>query len=47
MQIIFKDGGQIVLPKMYYQPQQLTDQLFDNFVKEYLGPVLIEFWAPW
>lgn len=32
---------------MYYQPQQLTEQTFDPFVKGYGGPVLVEFWAPW
>ena len=35
------------LPPMYYQPQQLTDRTFDSFIKEYNGPVLVEFWAPW
>ena len=35
------------LPKLYYQPQQLTDGSFDAFVNGYDGPVLAEFWAPW
>lgn len=35
------------LPPMYYQPQQLTERSFDAFIKEYHGPVLVEFWAPW
>ena len=32
---------------MYYQPQQLTDRSYDDFVGRYSGPVLVEFWAPW
>lgn len=35
------------LPPLYYQPQQLTENSFDAFVKGYDGPVLVEFWAPW
>jgi len=32
---------------LYYQPQPLTEQTFDNFVRGYQGPILAEFWAPW
>ena len=35
------------LPILYWQPQQLNDRTFDDFVKRYPGPVLAEFWAPW
>ena len=35
------------LAPMYHQPQQLTEQTFDSFIKGYSGPVLVEFWAPW
>ena len=38
---------QTTLPPLYYHPQPLTDQTFDAFVKNYSGPVLAEFWAPW
>jgi thioredoxin 2 len=31
---------------MYYQPQQLNERTFDDFIKSYNGPVLAEFWAP-
>ena len=37
----------IPLLPLYYQPQQLTDRSFDDFVGRYRGPVLAEFWAPW
>jgi thioredoxin 2 len=36
-----------VLPALYFRPQQVTDQSFDDFVARYDGPVLAEFWAPW
>lgn len=32
---------------LYFQPQQLTDRTFDDFMSGYRGPVLAEFWAPW
>jgi thioredoxin 2 len=35
------------LPPLYSHPQQLTAGSFDNFVANYPGPVLAEFWAPW
>lgn len=35
------------LTPLYYQPQQLTDSSFDDFVASYPGPVIAEFWAPW
>lgn len=35
------------LPALYWQPQQLTEQTFDDFIAHYDGPVLAEFWAPW
>jgi hypothetical protein len=35
------------LPPLYYQPQQVTEQSFDDFVARYRGPILAEFWAPW
>lgn len=35
------------LPPLYWQPQQLTQNSFDDFVSRYDGPVLAEFWAPW
>jgi thioredoxin 2 len=38
---------QATLAPLYCHPQQLTDKNFDAFVKNYPGPVLAEFWAPW
>ena len=35
------------LPTLYWQPQQLGEQTFDNFINSYDGPVIAEFWAPW
>jgi thioredoxin 2 len=35
------------LPQMYYRPQHLDERTFDTFIKNYSGPVLAEFWAPW
>ncbi|MGB9081620.1 MAG: thioredoxin domain-containing protein [Desulfuromonadaceae bacterium] len=35
------------LPPMYYQPRPLDEKNFDTFIREYDGPVLAEFWAPW
>lgn len=35
------------LPPMYHTPQQLSGSSFDSFLREYPGPVLAEFWAPW
>jgi thioredoxin 2 len=32
---------------MYFQPQPLNERTFDEFMKNYHGPVLAEFWAPW
>ena len=32
---------------LYFQPQQLNERTFDEFIKGYSGPVLAEFWAPW
>jgi thioredoxin 2 len=38
---------QALLPALYWQPQQMTEQSFDRFMAGYDGPVLAEFWAPW
>jgi hypothetical protein len=38
---------QAALPPVYWQPQQLTDESFDDFVARYDGPVVAEFWASW
>jgi thioredoxin 2 len=35
------------LPQLYWRPQQLSDKTFDSFVKNFPGPILAEFWAPW
>lgn len=35
------------LPALYLRPQQLTERDFDQFIANYDGPVLAEFWAPW
>jgi len=35
------------LPPLYFQPHQLSERTFDDFVSRYHGPVLAEFWAPW
>lgn len=35
------------LAPLYYHPQQLTEKTFDNFIRDYKGAVLAEFWAPW
>ena len=35
------------LPALYWRPQQVTDHSFDNFIADYDGPILAEFWAPW
>ena len=35
------------LPPLYHTPQQLSAGSFDSFVRDYPGPVLAEFWAPW
>ncbi|GAM08656.1 thioredoxin C-3 [Geobacter sp. OR-1] len=35
------------LPPSYCHPQQLTDKDFHEFLANYPGPVLAEFWAPW
>jgi len=35
------------LPALYWQPRQVTENGFDDFVAGYHGPVLAEFWAPW
>ena len=35
------------IPALYWQPQPMTEQTFDDFVAGYQGPVLAEFWAPW
>ncbi len=35
------------LPPLYFRPQPLTEHTFDTFVKNFPGPVLAEFWAPW
>jgi len=40
-------GCKTALPRMYWRPQQLTDNNFDSFIAGYPGPVLTEFWAPW
>jgi hypothetical protein len=38
---------QSALPALYFQPQQVTDVSFDDFIARYDGPVLAEFWANW
>ena len=35
------------IPALYWQPRQLNEGNFDDFVARYDGPVLAEFWAPW
>ena len=35
------------LPTLYSKPVMLTDRSFDDFVQNYRGPVLAEFWASW
>jgi thioredoxin 2 len=35
------------LPPLYWNPKELSDRTFDNFVNSFPGPVLVEFWAPW
>ena len=35
------------LQALYWQPQQVTDKSFDDFLAGFDGPVLAEFWAPW
>jgi thioredoxin 2 len=35
------------LPPLYLSPVALTDRSFDDFVRNYRGPILAEFWAPW
>ncbi len=35
------------LPPLYRTPVALTDRSFDEFVQQYPGLVLAEFWAPW
>lgn len=35
------------LPALYFQPQQLGERTFDDFIRGFGGPVLAEFWAPW
>lgn len=35
------------LPPLYSRPVELTDRSFDDFVENYPGLVLAEFWAPW
>jgi len=32
---------------LYTKPVVLSDRSFDAFIKDYRGPVLAEFWAPW
>lgn len=36
-----------LLPALYREPRQMTEQSFDAFIAGYDGPVLAEFWAPW
>ena len=35
------------LPPLHLSPLALTDRSFDDFVRNYPGPILAEFWAPW
>jgi thioredoxin 2 len=35
------------LPPVLAHPVTLDDRTFDGFVRDYPGPVLAEFWAPW
>ncbi len=35
------------LPALYTEPLKLGDASFDNFLRDYAGPILAEFWAPW
>jgi hypothetical protein len=34
------------LPPLYFRPHPLTDSSFNDFITNYPGPVLAEFWAP-
>jgi thioredoxin 2 len=36
-----------LLPPLHLRPVPLTDRDFDSFVRNFPGPVLVEFWAPW
>jgi thioredoxin family protein len=36
-----------ILPALYFQPQQLNERTFDDFIRSCGSPVLAEFWAPW
>jgi thioredoxin 2 len=36
-----------VLQPLYTRPVVLSDNTFDDFVKNFPGPFLAEFWAPW
>lgn len=40
-------GCRALLPPVHAHPVTLNDQTIDGFIKEYPGPVLVEFWAPW
>jgi thioredoxin 2 len=35
------------LLSLHTKPVTLTDRSFDDFVRNFRGPVLAEFWAPW
>ena len=35
------------LNPLYTRPVALSDRNFDEFVKNFRGPLLAEFWAPW
>ena len=36
-----------LLPPVHAHPVSLSDRTFDTYVRDYPGPVLAEFWAPW
>jgi thioredoxin 2 len=35
------------LPVLFTEPQELGEVSFDDFLQDYPGPILAEFWAPW
>ncbi len=35
------------LPALFTEPLELGEASFDDFLRDYPGPILAEFWAPW